>query len=137
MHVLKTFWFEETFNQKKNSKDNELGVYCIALEFFSMYILKETHVHYTQTKLYNIKIATWGMYTYKHITYLTPDFLFLILLSLPPRLLPFPAFSSTCFHGEIFSRKRETINMSKYGNTYSPIWTKLYSEYFTHQKNFT
>ena len=76
----------------------------------NVYFKRNPSALYSETKLYNIKIATWGMYTYKHITYLTPDFLFLILLSLPPRLLPFPAFSSTCFHEEIFSRKRETIN---------------------------
>lgn len=46
--MLKTFWFEETFNQKKkiakimNEESNEV------LGLFSIYILKATQVHYTQ-----------------------------------------------------------------------------------------
>lgn len=45
----------------------------------------------------------------EHFVCLTPGFLFLTLLSLPPRLPHFPEVSSTCFHEEIFSKKEKRL----------------------------
>lgn len=75
---LKTFWFEETFSQKKNNKDNELGVQ----QFQNSFKHKRKQVHYRgnnekvhfkrkQSALYSVSkfynVTIWDMYLYKQL----------------------------------------------------------------------